>query len=177
MLIKARMGVSVDGMIANAEGVPTFALSAHFVPGRSHGYPEFIAGCDTVAMGRETFVPALNAPQWPWGEMQVFVLTSRGLPPATPDQVMIASDGPEDLLARLRARGSEGDVHLVGGPRTIEGISRAGALDRLEVVVLPLLLGAGIPLWPLGAPVPVLEPWGSPRPFPDGSIALTYRPS
>jgi hypothetical protein len=75
--IKARMGMSLDGYVATTDGTPSLIKARGFLPGRSHGYPEFIDGCDTVAMGRQTFLPALGAPQWPWGDMQVFVLTSR----------------------------------------------------------------------------------------------------
>ena len=38
MLIKSRMGVSVDGFVANADGVPAIALAAGFEPGQSHGF-------------------------------------------------------------------------------------------------------------------------------------------
>jgi dihydrofolate reductase len=177
LLIKARMGVSVDGFVATTDGVPSFACSVAFVPGSSHGYLEFIEGCDSVVMGRKTFLPALKAPRWPWGDMQVFVFTSQPLPSAAPAHVVVAPDGPERLVERLRSRGSNGDVHLVGGPRTIQAVHRAGALDRLEVVILPMLLGAGVSLWPPGAPVPALEPLRSPRVFPDGSIEVAYAPS
>jgi dihydrofolate reductase len=33
------------------------------------------------------------------------------------------------------------DVYLIGGPRTIETFRALGALDKLELVALPLLLG------------------------------------
>jgi hypothetical protein len=39
-------GVSVDGFVADVDGVPAIALADGFVPGESHGFPEFIAGCD-----------------------------------------------------------------------------------------------------------------------------------
>ncbi len=84
MLIKSRMGVSVDGFVANDAGIPAIALTTGFVPGESHGYPEFIAGCDAVVMGRNTFLPALGAGQWPWPGLQVYVLTTRPLPDGTP---------------------------------------------------------------------------------------------
>jgi hypothetical protein len=48
-------------------------------------------------------------------------------------------------------------VHLVGGPRTIQAFHQHGALDSLDVVVLPILLGDGVPLWPRGAPPPSLR--------------------
>ncbi len=76
MHIRSRMGVSADGFVATPEGVPTLAVMPGFVPGTSHGFPEFIQGCDAVVMGRNTFVPALGAPRWPWPGLQVYVLTS-----------------------------------------------------------------------------------------------------
>lgn len=119
MLIKSRMGVSADGFVSTPQGVPTLALMPGFEPTVSHGYPEFIEGCDAVVMGRNTFVPALGAPQWPWRGLQVYVLTSSPLPAGPPDHVIAARQGPADLAGQLRSRPSGGDVHLVGGPRTI----------------------------------------------------------
>jgi dihydrofolate reductase len=171
--IKARMGMSIDGYIATTDGMPALVRAADFVPGASHGYPEFIVGCDAVAMGRETFLPALGAPEWPWADMAVYVLSSRPLPAGTPPSVVTAAS-PADLVQRLRSRGSDGDVHLVGGPRTIQALQDDGALDSLEVVVLPLLLGDGVPLWPHGGTPPALRLLSEPRTFPDGSVELRY---
>ncbi|MGH8987043.1 MAG: dihydrofolate reductase family protein, partial [Acidimicrobiales bacterium] len=144
-----------------------------FVPGVSHGYPEFVADCDAVLMGRSTFVPALGAPQWPWPDLEVFVITSRPLPSGTPPEVVAVPD-PAAAVERLRSRDGGRDVHVVGGPLTIRGLFHVGGLDRLEVVVLPLLLGDGIPLSPPGSPLRHLRLIGAPRTHPDGSIELAY---
>ena len=173
MLIRSRMGISADGFVSTAEGVPTQAIMPEFVPGVSHGFPEFIEGCDAVVMGRNTFVPALGAPGWPWPNLQVFVLTSRPLPPNAPADV-IAVDEPAAMAERLRTRGSDGDVHLVGGPRTIRAFYEIGALDRLELFILPVLLGDGLPLWPRSAPRVPLRLLRADRTFPDGSTELVY---
>ena len=97
-------------------------------------------------MGRTTFEPALNNERWPWPTLNVFMLGSRRAP-GTPDHVVSDSD-PERLLEKLRAANQGGDVHLVGGPRTIESFRAIGALDKLELVVLPLLFGGGMQLTP-----------------------------
>jgi hypothetical protein len=60
------MGVSADGYVSTDDGVPALAIMPGFESGVSPGFPEFIQGCDAVVMGRNTFVPALGAPQWPW---------------------------------------------------------------------------------------------------------------
>ncbi len=62
---------------------------------------------------------------------------------------MIDSDGdPSQLLARLRAANKGGDVHLVGGPTTIETFRALGALDEIRLMVLPIFTGAGRRLTP-----------------------------
>jgi dihydrofolate reductase len=158
MQIRSRMGISADGFVATAEELPTFLTSPGFIPGESHGYTAFIEGCDAVVMGRSTFVPSLGAPTSPWRDLQVFVLTSQPLPPETPKDVVAVSGGPADAVERLRSRGSDGDVHVVGGPQTIEGLAAIGALDRLELVVLPVVLGEGLRLMPASTPQRPLSP-------------------
>ena len=174
MLIRSRMGVSVDGYVSTDEGVPTQAVMPGFEPGVSHGFPEFIQECDAVVMGRTTFLPALGAPHWPWRGLQVYVLTSRPLPANTPEDVIVVRDGPAALVERLRSCGSDSDVHLVGGPQTIRAFYELGALDRLEIVILPILLGSGVPLSPRQAKPVSLRLLRSDRTFPDGSAELVY---
>ncbi len=52
-----------------------------------------------------------------------------------------------------------------------------GELDRLEIVVLPVLLGDGIPLSPAGAPAVPLRLVRADRTFADGSAELVYAPA
>jgi dihydrofolate reductase len=174
MLIRSRMGISVDGYVATTQGMPTFVAMPGFVPGVSHGYPEFIENCDAVLMGRSTFLPALGAPQWPWSGLQVFVITSTPLPAETPPDVVAISGGPPAAVERLRARGSDKDVHVVGGPMTIQGLAALDAIDRLELVVLPVVLGDGIPLSAPGSTSQALRLLDEPRVHPDGSVELHY---
>jgi dihydrofolate reductase len=77
---------------------------------------------------------------------KVFVLASHR-PAGTPDEVVTDSD-PARLRERIRDANQGGDVHLVGGLRTIDTYRALGALDKLHLVVLPLLLGDGLRLTP-----------------------------
>lgn len=175
MLIRSRMGISADGFVATPDGLPALHVEPSFVPGVSHGFPEFIENCDAVVMGRTTFLPALGGlPGWPWPGLQVYVLTSSPLPDTAPEDVIVGAGGPAELAKQLRSRGSDKDVHLVGGPRTIRAFHEAGELDRLEIVVLPILLGDGIPLSPRGAGRVPLRLLNAERTFPDGSAELVY---
>ena len=145
MKIRTRMCMSVDGYVTTPEGWPAQLADPAWDPD-AFGFVELQASCDAVLMGRTTFEPALDADEWPWADLDVFVLGSRR-PPGTPDAVVVDSD-PTRLLEKLRAANRGADVHLVGGPRTIESFRRLGALDELGLIVLPLLLGGGMQLTP-----------------------------
>lgn len=121
-------------------------------------------------MGRTTFQPALNNDRWPWPDLNVFVLCSQR-PSGTPDHVVSDSD-PARLLEKMRAT-NQGDVHLVGGPRTIEAFVALGALDKLELVVLPLLFGAGMHLTPSLSPDTGLT-FERERALPGCSVEIVY---
>jgi dihydrofolate reductase len=95
MLIRSRMGISADGFVATPDGLPTLHVEPSFVPGVSHGFPEFIENCDAVVMGRTTFLPALGGlPGWPWPGLQVYVLTSSPLPDTAPEDVIVGASAP-----------------------------------------------------------------------------------
>jgi dihydrofolate reductase len=172
MRIRTHIGVSIDGYVATEEGQPAVLSVPNFVPGRTHGYLEFVHDCDAVVMGRTTFEPALFAPVWPWPDKHVFVLTRQPLSPGTPGDVVSAGD-PATLVRMMRQAGFEGDAHLVGGPQTIAAFTQIDALDRLEIVLLPIMLGRGLPLSTEATPFTNLR-LRTQRTFEDGSIELAY---
>src|SRR5437764_112987 len=145
MQIRTRMCISIDGYVTTPDGRPAQLVDPNFSP-ESYGFVEFQQTCDAVLMGRTTFEPALGAELWPWADLDVFVLGSHR-PPGTPEHVVVDSD-PARLLERVRAANRGGDVHLVGGPRTIETYRALGALDQLGLIVLPLVIGEGLQLTP-----------------------------
>ena len=146
MEIRTRMCISADGCVTTPDGWPVQLADPAFVAGESYGFPEFQESCDAVLMGRTTFEPALEADRWPWPDLDVFVLAS-SRPSGTPDDVVTES-GPARLLERIRKASRGGDVHLVGGPRTVETFRALGALDKLGLIILPLLIGDGMRLTP-----------------------------
>src|SRR5437763_7454510 len=171
MQIRARMSTSVDGFVTSPTGWPALTADPAFKSGQSHGIREFLESCEAALMGRITFEPALENERWPWPNLDVFVLTSHR-PAGTPDHVVTDSD-PARLLERLREANRGGDVHLVGGPRTIETFHSLGALDKLGLIVLPLLLGDGMRLTPSLSPGTGLK-LESQSALPTGSVELVY---
>jgi dihydrofolate reductase len=160
MQIRARISMSADGFVTTPGGWPALIADPAFVSGKSHGVPEFLEGCEAALMGRTTFEPALTNDRWPWPSLNVFMLGSQR-PPG------------KRLLEKLRAANQGGDVHLVGGPRTIETFRALGALDTLALVVLPLLLGDGMRLTPWLNPDSGLT-FERERALPGGSVEIVY---
>jgi dihydrofolate reductase len=170
MQILTRMCVSLDGYVTTPDGWPVQVADPSWSP-EAFGFVEFQKSLDAVLMGRTTFEPAIAADRWPWPGLDVFVLGSHR-PEGTPDEVVV-DDDPARPLERVRAANKGGDVHLVGGPRTIETFRRLGALDTLGLIVLPVFVGAGMQLTPaLSTDTSVtLE---SERVLPTGAVELVY---
>ncbi|TDP98002.1 dihydrofolate reductase family protein [Labedaea rhizosphaerae] len=170
MQIISRMCMTADGYVTTPDGIPPQVVDPVHGPG-SHGISDFIVGCEAVLMGRTTFEPALAADPWPWPDLEVFVLGSHRTPGA-PDDVVF-DDDPVRLLEKLRAANKGRDVHLVGGPRTIETFRALGVVDKLELVVLPFMVGAGMRLSESLDPRTGLS-FESSRPLPGGSVEIVY---
>jgi hypothetical protein len=76
-------------------------------------------------------------------------------------------------MASRSSSNQGGDVHLVGGPSTIETFRAIGALDKLELVVLPLFFGDGMRLTESLSPETGLT-FESERALPGGSVEIVY---
>ncbi len=172
MEIRTRFSISADGYVTTPSGWPALVADPAFVSGKSHGWPEFQARCEAVVMGRKTFEPALSAERWPWPDLDVFVLGSDVPTDGAPVPIVSDSD-PARLLEKLRAGNRGGDVHLVGGPQTIEAFRQLGALDKLGLLLLPIFLGDGMRLTPTLATETKLT-LDEVRPLPEGAVEIVY---
>ncbi|HEY3205414.1 MAG TPA: dihydrofolate reductase family protein [Gaiellaceae bacterium] len=170
MQIRTRMCMSADGYVTTPDGRPAQLADPGWDP-EAFGFGELQASCDAVLMGRTTFEPAIGADAWPWPDLDVFVVGSHR-PSGTPDDVVVDGD-PARLLEKVRAANRGGDVHLVGGPRTIETFRLLGALDVLGLIVLPLLLGDGMQLTPAVSSDIGLR-LESERALPTGAVEISY---
>ena len=137
------VGTSVDGFIARVNGDLDFLDHGG---GEPHGYEEFMATVDALVIGRNTFETVLKFETWPYGEKPVFVLSTRTLAPTPPGAVVERMSGdPVEILSSLDARGFR--HAYVDGGITIQRFLRAGVVQRLVVTRVPVIIGAGIPLF------------------------------
>jgi dihydrofolate reductase len=181
MQIRTHIGLSLDGFMATPDGLPVWNAMPTFVPGTSHGYAEFLAECEAIVIGRTTFDSGhqywTEQSAWPWEGYRVYVLTSRALPANVHADVIASQGGPAGLLQQLRAEHLARDVQLLGGPRVIQAFLRLGAVDQLGMVILPVMLGDGVPLFTPGAAPHASWRLDSHRAFPDGAVELVFSPA
>jgi dihydrofolate reductase len=194
MRLKTHIGMSLDGFITSAEGLPAWDFAPGFSPsGGSHGTSEFLASCSAVVMGRTSFDQGMPfwRDSWPYGDRPVFVLSHRPLPADAPAVVAGIESVPE-LLQNLSGR--DGDAQLLGGGQTFRALLAAGAIDEVGIVILPVLLGSGIPLFdadpvafspkrweaflqsPSEGTATVLG-FESSRTLPEGAVHVIFKPS
>jgi dihydrofolate reductase len=139
-LIRLYIAQSLDGYIATADGGIDWLAP---FDAEDYGYAAFAAGLAAIVMGRATYEQARGFAEWPYPGKRVIVLTSAPLEDA-PDGVEGVADPDEivDLLHDI-----DGTVWLCGGAETVRAFLDRGAVDRIELYVIPVLLGDGIALF------------------------------
>lgn len=144
------IATSLDGFIAREDGgidwLPTPDTDTES-GGEDYGYKGFIETIDAIVMGRNSYELVLTFDQWYYGEMPVFVLTSRGvdIPERISKTVSQMSGDPQEIVQHLAEKGYK---HLyVDGGKTIQGFLNAGLIEEMTITTIPVLLGSGIPLF------------------------------
>jgi dihydrofolate reductase len=139
------VAVSLDGFIAGPNGEFDWIVMDPSIDFAAM-YKEF----DTAVMGRKTYEVLIA--QGGYGAMPGLdvVVFSRTLPPATHPGVRIVNDDPGKVVATLKTKPGR-DIWLYGGGTLFRALLDAGLVDTVEVAVVPVLLGAGIPVLPPGA--------------------------
>jgi dihydrofolate reductase len=136
--------VSVDGFLARPDHRLDFLDAGGHEP---HGFTEFYASVDVIVIGRKTYEVVLTFGEWPYGKKAVVVLSSRRLDFSRVKGAAVEqmSGKPATIAKRLASRGFK-HAYIDGGV-TIQRFLAAGCIDRLVVTRVPVLIGAGIPLF------------------------------
>jgi len=145
--IRGYIGASLDGYIASPDGSLDWLRKYDGVDMGAFAYDRFIAGIRTVVMGRTTYDDIVRLDiGWPYADQRTIVVTSRPLPRPI-GALETWGAGVPALIDHLRAL-DDGDVWMVGGGRLQQAFIAAHALDRLELFIVPEIVGGGIPLFP-----------------------------
>ena len=170
---------SLDGYIASADDTIDWLTEyegeyagATDLP-LGDNYATFMDGIGALVMGSATYAFVLDLEEWPYPEHPVWVLTSRDLPARAGADVRIVRGDGAELHDEIAASAGGRDVWVVGGGNVASQYADAGLLDRVEVTVVPVVLGDGKPLFDRARSGPPLQ-LVSTRPFANGMVELRY---
>jgi len=168
--VVAYLAVSLDGFIAASDGSVTFLDD---FGSEEFGFHEFIAGVGATVMGSTTYEQVLGF-GWPYGDMTTLVLTSRQLEVPEDAIVTFSSARTGDAITSFAAA-TDKRVWIIGGGRVVTAALGAGVVDTLELYIMPVALGQGVPLFtePCGGPLTLIES----QAFSNGVVKLVYAAS
>jgi dihydrofolate reductase len=158
--------MSLDGYIAGPHGEFDWIISD----------PEIDFGAlfqqfDTLLVGRETFEFMLEHGQAAVPGMKIIVF-SRTVQQCDFPDVTIVAGKEKETVAALREKPGK-DIWLFGGGLLFRSFLDMGLVDTVEVAVIPVLLGGGIPLLPAPAKRAKLKLTGQ-KVYGSGIVLLEY---
>ena len=143
--LRYQVAASLDGFIATPNGGYDWIVMDPAIDFTAL-YKEF----DTAVMGRKTYEVGKSqgaTVAMPGIDVIVF---SRTLEPATYRGVRVVNDDPAAVVRELKSKPGK-DIWLFGGGELFRTLLDAGLVDTVELAVMPVLLGDGIPVLPPGA--------------------------
>jgi dihydrofolate reductase len=141
-LVRFGGAMSLDGYIAGPNGEYDWIVMDPDID-----FAGMLKQFDTFLIGRKTFevMMRMGSDAKPTPGIQNIVL-SRTLKPSDYPRITISPDA-ERTVTELRAKPGK-DIALFGGGELFRSLLAARLVDRVEVSLVPVLLGGGIPLLP-----------------------------
>lgn len=156
MKCSAFIATSVDGFIARPDGNVDWLHSSgnqdvEMGNQADMGFYSYLSKVDCLIMGRKTMEVIANMnlsdDQWPYGDMRIVVLSAslKEVPSSMRNNVSIFSGRLTELVKQLSDEGFE-HAYIDGGS-TIQQFIQEGLMNEMTIARVPILLGAGIPLF------------------------------
>jgi dihydrofolate reductase len=152
--VMAGMTISLDGFIQDRSG-SAMSLSPDFDELRvTPSFTKMIEDTGAVIMGRNTYEMA-DPFSWVNEDYEfqtpLFILTHTppGEYPKGNDKLSVTfvTDGIESAIAQAKQAAGNKLVQVIGGANTIQQCLNSGMCDELQVDIMPVLLGDGLPLF------------------------------
>ena len=182
---------SLDGYIAEADDSLDWLLGhrgtyehdeAEADPMSAGGaYEAFYAGVRALVMGSATYgwildhLDVAGEGRWPYRGKPCWVLSSRelDLPELDGEDVMIVDAPVRELYREMVSAAGDDVLWVVGGGGVASQFADEGRLDEVHLTVVPVVLGAGKPLFERRLPSGSMRLTGT-RTFENGMVELRY---
>ena len=163
------LGISLDGYIARPDGTLDFL----FMP-KDYSMAPLFATIDTALIGRKTLDAALKmgGGSFARSSMATYVF-SLSLAAGKRDGLIFTHQTPGALVRQLRKSKGK-NIWLMGGGELARDFLKADLVDELYIGMVPVLIGAGIPLFPPGFPQREFSLVEN-KTYSKGLIALKYK--
>ena len=142
------VAISLDGKIARRDGSFDWLYA---YPPQDFGIDAYHAAIGCLVMGRATYETERAMEPWLPCRSPGFRGDHRSRSPIRHRWWRLGRDSLEELARSLDGSGF-GRIGIEGGGQLIRGLVEIGRLDVLEMAIVPLVLGDGIPLFPAGTP-------------------------
>ena len=172
------MNVTLDGYVAGPNGELDWAFRT-MSPDMGEWVTDLLRGSDTILLGHTTYLQ--QAATWPsqTGEMadllnrHTKVVFSSQLTALEWSNSRLASAGAAEEVARLKQQPGK-NISVSGGATLAQSLFRLGLIEEYNLVVHPIVLGSGKPLFK-DQSQPLTLKLVSAKTFTSGAIGLTYQ--
>ncbi|MEE8489842.1 MAG: dihydrofolate reductase family protein [Acidimicrobiia bacterium] len=141
--VVASLAVTLDGYVAMTDGSVDFLEK---YPLEDFDFDAFTDSIGALIMGSTTYTETLQW-GWMWGDRPTTVLTTQtGLPVPSGADIRFTAMHTPDAIRSFSAETPK-RLWVFGGGRVVTDGLRGGAIDTLDITVMPEALGSGIPLF------------------------------
>jgi len=135
-----QVATSLDGFIADENGGYDWIVMDPDID-----FGALFARFDALVMGRGTY-EATGSSGPGFGKKDVYVVSTT-LDPKQHKKVTVISQDVATKIADLKQQSGK-DIWLFGGGKLFRSLLEAGLVERVELAIIPVLLGSGVPVLP-----------------------------
>ncbi|GAB2973756.1 dihydrofolate reductase family protein [Mucilaginibacter puniceus] len=140
------IATSIDGYIAKSDGGIDWLNEIPNTQGSDYGFGDFMKRIDGILMGRSTYEIVMDFETWFYPK-PVYVLSNswKELPGKWAHKAQLVKGDILDVVNQLNQQGVL-NLYIDGG-KTIQSLLAADKIDEMIITRVPIVLGAGIPLF------------------------------